>query len=81
MKKRQNISTFFVSPIAIKLSKENKIFSKTFENNSNEDLKKLLENPKIKPDEALDSKFLFEDILKFDEQPIDSVRLSSSTIE
>ena len=75
------ILVFFISPLAINISKENRIFAKTFENSSNEDLKKLLENPEIKLDEALDSKFLFEDILQFDEQPIDTVRLSANTIE
>jgi len=37
------------------------------------------ENPVL--DEGLDNKFLFEDILEFDDQPVDSVRLSAATIE
>ena len=48
--------------------------SKDYENTSKNNLKKLLDND-------LETKFLFEDILSFDEQPKDSVRLSASTIE
>jgi Bax protein len=49
-------------------------FSKDYENTSKNNLKKLLDND-------LDTKSLLEDILSFDEQPKDSVRLSASTIE
>ena len=48
--------------------------SKDYENTSKNNLKKLLDND-------LDTKFLFEDILSFDEPPKDSIRLSASTIE
>jgi len=48
--------------------------SKDYENTSKNNLKKLLDND-------LETKFLFEDILSFDEQPKDSIRLSASTIE
>ena len=48
--------------------------SKDYENTSKNNLKKLLDND-------LDTKFLFEDIVSFDEQPKDSIRLSASTIE
>ena len=75
------ISIFFITPIVIDLTKENMIFSKDFENNSKSSLKKLLENQETKLDDILDSKFLFEDILKFDEPLTDAVRLSAATIE
>ena len=75
------ISIFFVTPIAIKLSKEKVIFSKNYENNSKNSLKKLTENQDIELDNGLDKKFLFDDVLTFDEQPTDSVRLSAATIE
>ena len=68
------ISIFFITPLAINLSKEKMNFSKDYENTSKNNLKKLLDND-------LETKFLFEDILSFDEQPKDSIRLSASTIE
>ena len=68
------ISIFFITPLAINLSKEKMNLSKNYENTSKNNLKKLLDND-------LDTKSLLEDILSFDEQPKDSVRLSASTIE
>ena len=75
------ISIFFITPLVIDLSKKNIIFSKDFENNSKNNMKKLLDNGGSKLDDGLDENFLFEDILVFDEQPTDTVRLSASTIE
>ena len=74
------ISIFFITPLVIDLSKKNIIFSKNFENNSKNNMKKLLDNGGSKLDDGLDENFLFEDILVFDEQPTDTVRLSASTI-
>ena len=67
--------------MAINLTKEKLIFSKNYENTSKNNLKKLLENEDLKLDDGLDKSFLFEDILTFDDQPKDSVRLSAATIE
>ena len=75
------ISIFFVAPLAIDLTKEKLILSKDYENNSKNSLKKLLENQTTKLDEKLDKKFLYEDILTFDEQPSDAILLSAATIE
>ena len=75
------ISFFFITPLAINLSKEKMIFSKDYENNSKKNLKKLLENKTTKLDEKLNKKFLYEDILTFDEQPSDVILLSAATIE
>ena len=75
------ISIFSIVPLVIDLTKESTIFSNHYENNSKNNLKKLLENKDSKLDNALEQKFLFEDVLRFDEQPIDSVRLSAATIE
>ena len=75
------ISIFFIAPLAINLTKEKLIFSKNYENTSKNNLKKLLENKDLKLDDGLDKSFLFEDILTFDDQPKDSVRLSAATIE
>jgi len=74
------ISIFFITPLAINLTKEKIIFSKDYENNSKNNLKKLLENKTTKLDEKLNKKFLYEDILTFDEQPSDVILLSAATI-
>ena len=75
------ISIFFITPLAIKLTKEKMIFSKDYENNSKNNLKKLLENKITKLDGELNKKFLYEDVLTFDEQPSDAILLSAATIE
>jgi Bax protein len=75
------ISFFFITPLVINLTKEKIIFSKDYENNSKNNLKKLLENKTTKLDEKLNKKFLYEDILTFDEQPSDVILLSAATIE
>jgi len=75
------ISIFFITPLAINLTKEKMIFSKDYENNSKNNLKKLLENKITKLDEKLNKDFLYEDILTFDEEPTDAILLSASTIE
>jgi Bax protein len=75
------ISIFFIAPLAINLTKEKIIFSKDYENNSKNNLKKLLESETTKLDEKLNKKFLYEDILTFDEQPTDVILLSAATIE
>ena len=75
------ISIFFIAPLAINLTKEKMIFSKDYENNSKNNLKKLLENKTTKLDEQLNKKFLYEDVLTFDEQPSDAILLSAATIE
>ena len=75
------ISIFFIAPLAINLTKEKTIFSKDYENNSKNNLKKLLENKTTKLDEKLNKKFLYEDILTFDERPSDAILLSAVTIE
>jgi len=75
------VSIFFIAPLAINLTKEKMILSKDYENNSKNNLKKLLENKTIKLDEKLNKKFLYEDVLTFDEQPSDVILLSAATIE
>ncbi|MDA9585187.1 glucosaminidase domain-containing protein [Candidatus Pelagibacter sp.] len=75
------VSFFFIAPLAINLTKENMIFSKDYENNSKNNLKKLLEKKTTKLDEKLDKKFLYEDVLTFDEQPSDAILLSAATIQ
>jgi len=75
------ITTFFVIPIIIEFSKNTSIISADFENNSQNNLKRLLEKKNIESDKIIDQKFLFEDILTYDKKPTDSVRLSAATIE
>jgi Bax protein len=75
------ISIFSITPLVISFTKEKITFSKVHENNSKNKLKNLLENPDQKLDEALNKKFLFDDILTFDVQPTNIVRLSAATIE
>ena len=75
------VSIFFITPIILEFTKENPILSKDFENNSQDNFKKLLENKSLELDETVNNQYLFDDILAFDEMPTDSVRLSASTIE
>ena len=75
------ISIFFLTPLVIDLTKQRVIFSKDFENDSKKNLNKLVDNQDSNLDEVLNKKFLFDDVLQFDEQPTDTVRLSASTIE
>jgi len=75
------ISLFFISPMIIEFKKNSPFISADFENNSKNNLKKLLEKKDIESNEVINKNFLFEDILIFDEKPIDSVRLSAATIE
>jgi Bax protein len=75
------ISFFFISPIAIEFTKNTSLVSADFENNSKNNLKKLLKKKVIESDKLIDRNLLFEDILTFDEKPTDTVRLSAITIE
>ena len=75
------ISIFFISPVVFEFKKNSTFFTKDFENKSKNNLNKLLETKNLESEEILNKNSLFEDILKFDEQPIDTVRLSASTIE
>ena len=75
------ISFFIISPIVVEFAKNTSFISSDFENNSKNSLKKLLEKEDVESDKVVNSKFLFEDILVFDEEPIDSVRLSAATIK
>jgi len=74
------ISVFFISPIFINFVEEKTLLSSEIENNSKSNFKKTLENQDLKLDAKLDKQYLYDDILEYDEQPNDSVRLSASTI-
>ena len=75
------ISLFFVSPIFVEFTKKTSILSVSFENNSKNNLKKLLEKKNNELDKTINTKSLFEDILVFDDHLVDSVRLSAATIQ
>ena len=75
------VSLFFISPIVIDFTKTKSFSSVDFENNSKNNLKKLLKKKDTKSDNTINQNFLFEDILIFDDKIIDSVRLSAVTIE
>ena len=63
------------------VTKKKSTFSKNYENNSKNQLKNLLDNQDYTLDDNINNRFLLEDILAFDEQPTDTVRLSAATIE
>ena len=75
------VSFFFISPIVVEFIKTTPFTSVDFENNSKNNLTKLLEKNNSKLDNVVNKNFLFEDILIFDENPTDSIRLSAATIE
>ena len=75
------MSVFFISPLINDLRKQSKVLSKSFENDSKKDLKKLIKDEDLALDDKLNQNFLFDDVLQLDEQPIDTVRLSALTIE
>ena len=75
------ISFFFISPIVVEFTKNSSFVSTDIENNSKNNLKKLLKKKETESNQIIDRNLLFEDILTFDEKPIDSVRLSAATIE
>jgi len=76
------ITIFFVSPLIIEFTKNSSLISADFDNNSKNSLKELLKkNKNNDSDQVINQNLLFEDILIFDEQTTDSVRLSATTIE
>ena len=75
------ISIFFVMPIIVNFSSDRTLLSKDFENNSKNDFKETLENKNSELDGGLNQKYLFDDVLNFEDVPTNSVRLSASTIE
>ena len=72
---------FFSIPIVLDFKEERKLLSKNYENNSKNEFKKTLNGQTQKIDNNLNKKFLYEDILQFDNLPNDSVRLSAAIIE
>jgi len=75
------ILIFTVMPIFKEFFNKKTLIVKSFENNSKKNFEKILDNKDSSLDKGLNKTFLFEDVLDFDESPIDTVRLSASTIE
>jgi Bax protein len=76
---------FFLLPSFVDFQKNTILASKEIENKSKSNLEKVLKGQpldnSLQVDEELDVKNLFEDVFKFDQLPIDIVRLNASTIE
>ena len=75
------IFAFISIPIVMDFSEKKSLISQSFENDSKNQLKKLLEKPESNLDDALEKRFLFDDILALDDAPVDTVRLSAATIQ
>ena len=75
------ISAFIILPVVTDFFEKGVLASKNFENNSKNNFNKTLNNKNSKLDEDLNKTYLFEDILQFDQQSTDAVRLSASTIQ
>ena len=75
------ISIFSVTPIIVNFFENASLVSGGFENNSKNNLNKIFEKSETETDKIVNRKYLFEDILLFDETPTDSIRLSAVTIE
>ena len=79
------ISIFFITPIIIQFKSERSLFSKEIKNNSKNNFDKTLVNKELtqssKVDEGIVEKYLFDDVIKYEDLPNDVVRLSASTIQ
>ena len=79
------ISVFFVAPIIIQFASERSLYSQEIKNDSKNNFNKTLVNKELtkssKVDEGIIEKYLFDDVIKFDDLPNDIVRLSASTIQ
>ena len=79
------IFIFFSLPIILEYKNKNVLFSQDFENNSKNNFDKKLDNKNLnffsKVDQSTVEKYLFEDVIKFDDLPTNTVRLNASTIE
>ena len=79
------IFTFFILPIIVDFKNQKIFLSKEFKNNSKNNFKDVLNNKELKKpskiDQDLIEKYVFEDVFKYDDLPIDYVRLSAATIE
>lgn len=79
------VSFFTIMPIVINFTKERALLTQEFKNNSKNNFTKTLEGKNYeklsKIDNELNQKYLFDDVLNFEDLPDNTVRLSASTIK
>jgi Bax protein len=79
------VSIFFILPLFVDFTNKRSLLSKEFENKSKNNLKKVLDNGNLsqlsKVDEGILEKYLYDDVIGFDDSSIDTVRLSAATLE
>ena len=79
------ISIFFITPIVLEFTNNQAEFTKEFKNKSKDDFNKTLDNKNqnniAKIDDAVIEKYVFDDVLNFEDLPSDTVRLNASTIK
>ena len=79
------VSFFSIMPIVINFTKERALLTQEFKNNSKNNFTKTLEGKNYeklsKIDNELNQKYLFDDVLNFEDLPDNTVRLSASTIK
>ena len=79
------VSFFTIMPIVINFTKEQALLTQEFKNNSKNNFTKTLEGKNYEKlsriDNELNQKYLFDDVLNFEDLPDNTVRLSASTIK
>jgi len=79
------VSFFTIMPIVINFTKERALLTQEFKNNSKNNFTKTLEGKNYEKlsriDNELNQKYLFDDVLNFEDLPDNTVRLSASTIK
>ena len=79
------VSIFFITPIILEFSNSQTELTKEFKNKSknnfNETLDNKNQNSTVKLDAAVIEKYVFDDVLNFEDLPSDTVRLNASTIK
>ena len=79
------VSFFSIMPIVINFTKERALLTQEFKNNSKNNFTKTLEGKNYEKlsriDNELNQKYLFDDVLNFEDLPDNTVRLSASTIK
>jgi len=79
------VLSFYLIPVLVEFKNNNLTKSIEFTNKSKNNFKKVLEGKeikkKLKTNEKINLKNLFEDVFKFNDLPSDTVRLSAATID
>ena len=79
------VSFFTIMPLVINFTKERALLTQEFKNNSKNNFTKTLEGKNYEKlsriDNELNQKYLFDDVLNFEDLPDNTVRLSASTIK